>query len=256
MTLSAIKVQSAQPKEKAYKLFDRDNLYLIVRPTGTKSWKFDFRLNGKRDTYSIGSYPNTSLKDARDQTTEARALVEKGIDPKLVKSQKSKEKLFSHYAMEWLDKQDYKDVTYKDRKLSIEKHLITHLDKRPITDWNASSLLVIINKIVKDGHLHTAKRMARILRNIFDIVPIESILNNNPAESLSRRIPAPKSKDIGTYGRSTDPDEFAVLLRFIDKPSEKQAFITTQALKLMPMVFFVQEILGILNGATLILIKR
>ncbi len=91
--LSAIKVQSAQPKEKAYKLFDRDNLYLIVRPTGTKSWKFDFRLNGKRDTYAIGSYPNTSLKDAREQTTEARAFVERGIDPKQAKKLKSTEKL-------------------------------------------------------------------------------------------------------------------------------------------------------------------
>ena len=235
--LSAIKVQSAQPKKKAYKLYDRDNLYFIVRPTGTKSWKFDFRLNGKRDTYSIGSYPNTSLKVAREQTTEARALVEKGIDPKLTKKLKSKEKLFSHYAMKWLEQQDYKTVTYDDRKLSIEKHLISYLDKKPVTDWNTANLLGVVNRIVKAGHLHTAKRMARILRYVFDIIPIQSILNNNPAESLSRRIPAPKSKDIGTYGRSTDPVEFAELLRLIDKPSEKQDFITTQALKLMPLVF-------------------
>ncbi len=84
--LSIIKVKNARSKEKAYKLFDRDNLYLIVRLTGTKSWKFDFRLNGKRDTYAIGSYPDTSLKDAREQQTEARALVEKGMDPKTSKA--------------------------------------------------------------------------------------------------------------------------------------------------------------------------
>ena len=235
--LSATQVKNSVPKEKSYKLFDRDNLYLIVRPTGTKSWKLDFRLNGKRDTYSIGTYPNTSLKDARDQATNARALVEKGIDPKQEKKNQSNKKLFSYYAYKWLDQQDYKTVTYDDRKLSIEKHLITYLDKKPITEWNTASLLEVVNKIVRAGHLHTAKRMAGILRNVFDIIPVQSILNNNPAESIPRRIPAPKSKDIGSYGRSTDPDEFAILLRLIDKPSDRQDIITTLALKLMPLVF-------------------
>lgn len=82
MFLSDAKVKNAKPKEgKPLKLTDGGGLYLYVSTTGAKSWRYDYRLLGKRKTYTIGPYPEVSLADARKEHASARALVEKNIDP-------------------------------------------------------------------------------------------------------------------------------------------------------------------------------
>ena len=82
MSLTDAKAKNAKPKEGApQKLADGGGLYLYVSTTGAKSWRYDYRLLGKRKTYTIGPYPEVSLADARKEHASARALVEKNIDP-------------------------------------------------------------------------------------------------------------------------------------------------------------------------------
>ena len=61
---------------------DGDNLRLMVRKTGTKSWQFRFRLGGKPDSISLGIYPDVSLGDARELRDVCKALVKQGIHPR------------------------------------------------------------------------------------------------------------------------------------------------------------------------------
>ena len=49
-----------RPQEKAYKVTDRDGMYVMVTTAGTKSFRYDYRLNGRRETLSIGKYDNTA----------------------------------------------------------------------------------------------------------------------------------------------------------------------------------------------------
>jgi hypothetical protein len=48
--LSEVKVRTAKPTEKEYKLFDGDGLYLLITPTGGKLWRFKYRIE-----WSIGN---------------------------------------------------------------------------------------------------------------------------------------------------------------------------------------------------------
>ncbi len=50
---------SLRPKEKAYKISDRDGMYVMVTTAGTKSFRYDYRLNGRRETLTIGKYDAT-----------------------------------------------------------------------------------------------------------------------------------------------------------------------------------------------------
>ncbi|SDC02324.1 protein of unknown function [Cupriavidus sp. YR651] len=60
--LSALK-----PKDKAFKVSDRDGMYVAVLPTGTISFRYDYRLNGRRETPAIGRYDvDLARKQARD----------------------------------------------------------------------------------------------------------------------------------------------------------------------------------------------
>ncbi len=77
--LSAIQVRNAKTKEKPYKLVDGKGLNLHVAKTGTKTWRYRFKIDGKESTFSIGEYPTISLEQARNKRMEARELVKVGI---------------------------------------------------------------------------------------------------------------------------------------------------------------------------------
>jgi hypothetical protein len=85
MSLSHTAVANAKPKDKVHKLFDGGGLHLLIKPSGYKAWKYDYRLDSARGTYTIGQYPDVSLKLARERHREAREYVAKGIHPKEIK---------------------------------------------------------------------------------------------------------------------------------------------------------------------------
>ncbi len=81
LTPSAVK--NAKPQTKQYKLSDERGMYLLVRPDGSLWWRFTYRrpASKKRNTLSLGTYPDVSLKKARKRRDEARRLLADGIDP-------------------------------------------------------------------------------------------------------------------------------------------------------------------------------
>ena len=56
-------------------------MYLEVAPSGGKWWRLKYRVAGVEKRLSLGTYPETSLKSAREKRDEARALIAQGIDP-------------------------------------------------------------------------------------------------------------------------------------------------------------------------------
>src|SRR5713101_5146172 len=70
-------IRAAKPREKAYKVFDGGGLYLLVNPNGSRWWRLKYRIAGKEKLISLGTYPATSLKDARIRRDEARLLIGK-----------------------------------------------------------------------------------------------------------------------------------------------------------------------------------
>ena len=65
MILTNTAIKKAKAESKAYKLADGDGMYLLVTTKGKKWWRFDYRLDGKRYTLSLGVYDDVSLKTAR-----------------------------------------------------------------------------------------------------------------------------------------------------------------------------------------------
>jgi len=95
-----------KPKDKAFKVSDRDGMYVAVLPTGTISFRYDYRLNGRRETLAIGRYNadlarkqardpealefgmGVSLREARTLLDRARRDVERGVSPSRAKVEK------------------------------------------------------------------------------------------------------------------------------------------------------------------------
>lgn len=80
--LTDLAVKSAKPSVKAYRLSDAAGLCLLVKPGGSKLWRYRYRLGGKQAEFAIGAYPEISLARARELLGVARGLVSNGIHPK------------------------------------------------------------------------------------------------------------------------------------------------------------------------------
>lgn len=110
MPLSDTAIRNAKPREKAYKLADERGLFLLIKPTGGKWWRFKYRFQGKEKLLSIGVYPDVTLAKAREKRDEARKLLFDQIDPsenrKAIKASRAESigNSFEVVAREWFAK--------------------------------------------------------------------------------------------------------------------------------------------------------
>ena len=90
MSLSITTLRNTKPAAKPYKLADEKGLFLLVQPSGGMLWRFKYRTDGRDEAgnpkriekkLGFGTYPEVSLKDARELRDEARAMLAKGLDP-------------------------------------------------------------------------------------------------------------------------------------------------------------------------------
>ena len=66
---------------KPYRLSDGGSLYFLVQPNGNKFWRFRYRFGGIEKMLALGTYPATSLAEARAKRDEAKKQLEAGTDP-------------------------------------------------------------------------------------------------------------------------------------------------------------------------------
>lgn len=138
--LSATAVKSAKPANTPSKLSDGGGLYLLIRPTGGKYWRYDYRFAGKRKTLALGVYPDISLAQARKSHLIAREGLSEGIDPAEVKKidkltrNLAESATFESIAREWFSqKMQDKSDSHRVRTWRIlEKDLFPSIGNRAI----------------------------------------------------------------------------------------------------------------------------
>jgi len=239
MPLSEMKVRTAKPLEKAYKLADGDGLFLLVTPQGGKYFRFKYRCDGKEKLLAFGTYPEISLADARLRRDEARRQVAQGIDPGAVrKAQKQAEteetETFEVIAREWHTKftptwTPGHAVTIMSR---LERDLFPWIGKRPMMEIKAPELLAVLRRVESRGALESAHRIRTIAGQVFRYAIATGRTERDPAADLRGALPQPRENH---HAAITEPKEVAPLLRALDGYTGH--FVVKCALRLAPMVF-------------------
>ena len=239
MGMTDTKVRNAKPKEKQYKLFDTDGLFMIVTPRGGKWWRFKYRFGGKEKLMSLGTYPEISLLEARGKRDDARKKVANGIDPsqarkKLKAEQIKNESTFEIVAKEWHKKfQPTWSKKHADTILSrLENNIFPWLGKTPINDVKPPELLMALRRIEARGALETAHRVKIICGQVFRYAIATGRAERDPAADLKGALPPTKPKH---HAAITDPEKLGGLLRAID--DYEGSFVMRCALKLAPLLF-------------------
>lgn len=190
--LTVKKIESAKPKEKAYKLSDTGGLYLYVTEKGTKSFRLNYRYNGKSKTLTIGQYPYISLAEARDARANAKTLLAKGDDPSLYKKKSlmmiDADNSFSKIAREWFESKNASWTTStKDMIISyFEKDIFPMIGDADISTIKASEMLICLKSIENRGALEIARKMRQRCSEVFQYAIITNRAEINPARELSK----------------------------------------------------------------------
>ena len=81
--LTVTEVKGMKPREKDYAVYDGFGLLLNVSKAGGKVWRFRYShpITKKRQTYTIGRFPEFSLAEAREERDELRRMIARGVDP-------------------------------------------------------------------------------------------------------------------------------------------------------------------------------
>ncbi|EPC4489627.1 tyrosine-type recombinase/integrase [Serratia liquefaciens] len=200
MPLTDIKVKSAKPTDKAYKLTDGGGMYLLVKPNGSKYWRLKYRFVGKEKMLSIGVYPDVSLADARQKRDEARKVLAAGGDPGEVKkadklAQKlSTENTFEAIAREWhRQKADRWSLRYRDEIIdTFEKDIFPYLGRRPIAEIKPMELLETLRRLEKRGALEKMRKVRQRCGEVFRYAIVTGRAEYNPAPDLATALATPK----------------------------------------------------------------
>lgn len=229
-SLTDAKVKNLKPKDKSYKVADGGGLYLFISKTGTKSFRYDTALNGKRFTVTIGTYPSITLADARKKHEDDRLLIKKNVDPRAVPS---KTKLFSYYAAEQMKTIQLADGTYKKRLDRMQMYLFPELDKTDVLTVTTLDLLKLIKPIAEAGKDDTAKRLSYYCKQTFDYLLTLQLITNNPAEGLQRLLP--KVTKPQNFAHLTDVEDIKLFLKAMEQ--QKGDFAVKMALRFQTLVF-------------------
>ena len=228
--LTDAKIKTAKPKDKAYKVSDGGGLYLYITKAGTKSFRYDFKLNEKWITLTLGKYPSTTLAEARKAHEEAKKLVLDGKDPRDKEQEESSLKPFSYYALAMMETQDLSPSTVKKKLLKMKLHLFTPLDKKEVQKITAVDLLNVLKPIADKGNRYIAKDLATYCRQTFNYLLSLQLIQNNPAATIAELLPNPKQAT--NFAHVTNQHDLGKVIRGVDQLQGD--FCVKKALQLLP----------------------
>jgi integrase len=240
MPLNDKKVSTAKAGVKPKRLFDERGLYLEIAPAGGKWWRFKYRFAGKEKRLSLGTYPDVSLKEAREGRDGFRALLRQGVDPsenrKAARSASVDRAAnsFEVITREWFAKFSGNWAkSHSDRMFQLfVRDIFPWIGSRPISEVSTQELLTTLRRIEKRGALETAHRARGRCGQVFRYAIATGRCDRDPSIDLRGALPPVKGEH---FAATTDPKALAGILRAMD--AYQGEFTVQCALRLAPLVF-------------------
>lgn len=241
MALTDTRIRNAKPQAIPAKLPDGGGLHLEVRPTGSKLWRYRFRLHGKENVFAIGEYPALSLADARKARDVAKSLVKQGINPahhrkldQLQAAHASRE-TFEAVALEWSEtravESKWSDSYRQGVKRILEGDLFPAFGELPMRQIKAAHLLAALRGIEKRGARTVAAKARFLSSEIWRYAVATLRADSDLAASLRGAVRMPDHEHHPSLKRDEIPAFLAALRNYSGRKE------TATALKLLLLLF-------------------
>ncbi|ELY3538469.1 tyrosine-type recombinase/integrase [Cronobacter sakazakii] len=212
-------ILKAKPREKDFTLHDGDGLFLLVKTSGKKLWRFRYQRPGSssRTNLSLGSYPALTLAAARQIRDQHLTTLAQGIDPQQQQEQASEQRqieldsIFSTVAANWFQIKS-KNVTEdyaKDIWRSLDKDVFPAIGAISVQEIKARTIVEALEPIKARGALETVRRLVQRINEIMIFAVNTGLIDANPASGVGMAFEKPKKQNMPTLR----PEELPKLMR-------------------------------------------
>jgi len=242
MKLNDARVKAARLEngKKQMRLSDGSALYLHITKSG-KYWRMNYRFADKQKTIALGVYPQTSLKEARLKSADAKKLLEHNIDPMKSKKDIKKQLLidsqmtnFKHIAEEWLKKKSgqWKNTTFKHKSAELHNHVFPWVGDMKADEIKPYDILSVCQKLESRGYNEQAHRVMMACSQVLRF----GVATGRVKYDITRDLKGALTPVSTTHRPCLkEPKQVGALLRVID--GHRGTLIVHSALKLSPLIF-------------------
>lgn len=202
MSLTDTVIRQTKPGDRPFKIYDRDGLFLLVNPGGSKLWRWRYRVAGKEKLMALGEYPIVSLGNARELHLAARKTLANGTDPMVKRKaeadakqkaihdeQREAERSFEKVARAWwawwsIGKSPRHAVTVMNRLEADVFPAIGYLSVDAVEPGHVRNILVTVET---RGASDVAKRAQQTIGQIFRFGISRELATRNPAAEFKPR---------------------------------------------------------------------
>ncbi|MCM2131971.1 tyrosine-type recombinase/integrase [Larsenimonas rhizosphaerae] len=217
MPLTAQQVSKSKPGDKVITLSDGSGLELRISPNGRKGWRFRYvRPNGKRNMISFGTYPETTLAEAREKRIDARRLIAKGIDPAEERKREQNERQeivrnkFITLAQEWHKTviTRWKEGSRRGRQCwsALERYVLPDMAERDIDSINPLEWLEVFKRIDEQEKFEQRRKVHAYCRDIYKFAVITGRATHNPLIDITSALQRPKKSSFPFISQEELPE--------------------------------------------------
>lgn len=212
------KIKNLKPQDKLYKVSDRDGLYVAVLTSGTVSFRYDYRINGRRETLVIGQYgrDGISLAEAREELIAAKKLLKAGQSPAAAKRDGIKKirgaETFAVHTDSYMKHVILAESTRAMKQAVIDRDILPVLGNKMMAEITTSMVRDLCDRIVERGGRATAVQAREIISSVYRHANDRGHGLFNPAADI-------KPSSIAIFKpreRTLTPEEIGLFFRTLD----------------------------------------
>lgn len=216
--LTDTKLKNLKPQDKLYKVSDRDGLYVAVLTSGSVSFRYDYRINGRRETLVIGQYgrDGISLAEAREELIAAKKLLKAGQSPAAAKRDGIKKirgaETFAVHTDSYMKHVILADSTRAMKQAVIDRDIMPVLGNKMMAEITTGMVRDLCDRIVERGGRATAVQAREIISSVYRYANDRGHGLFNPAADI-------KPSSIAIFKpreRTLTPEEIGLFFRTLD----------------------------------------
>lgn len=212
-------ILKAKPREKDFTLHDGGGLFLLVKTSGKKLWRFRYQrpVSNSRTNLSLGSYPALTLAAARQIRDQHLTTLAQGMDPQQQQEQASEQRqieldsIFSTVAANWfqIKSRSVTEDYAKDIWRSLDKDVFPAIGSIPVQEIKARTIVEALEPIKARGALETVRRLVQRINEIMIYAVNTGLIDANPASGVGMAFEKPQKQNMPTLR----PEELPKLMR-------------------------------------------
>jgi integrase len=189
--LTVKSIEAAAPASERREIADEllPGLYLIVQPTGAKTWAVRYRLHGRSHKHTIGRYPIFDLKAAREAGTKALRAVAEGRQPGALRAD-TVDAAVAQF-VERHAKRHYRPRPLQETERLLNRHVLARWRGRRLDSIARGDVRALIDSVSAPI---MANRLHNLVSKLFNWAVSADLLTSSPVSGIKKPF-AEKSRD-------------------------------------------------------------